>query len=448
MKAIPLKGFGISSLRFFFLIVWLTCWSGLSFAQKKAAASKPNKKAVVVPNVKPIQLKDFPKKVMSIYKEMTFSGVELPLQKVILRDIPVGIAFAHFDRKRNKRYILLNLRYFFGEWQKDSTKTRYQLEGILAHEWAHHFLGHVFEKGDIIKERDADLIAGRILYELGTSTDIDSIQDQRLTAALTILPADGDPTHLHKEARTFLILKGFMTGKVIGILQKTDRKNLLTDLEKYFDNAGKRKTAELRNLTNKKKAIIDGIKQRIEFIEDSLSVLDTSRAILSDTISFIKNKLGKQKVELIQLAVNQAAQFTKDTTDIVEKYNKFNADNELQTEAIYNLLYVNEPQKIQNQKLLKSYWQSDTTDTGVYRYELRGMTLFFDKNAQKVTFQEDKKTPIKIESKPTTAPFLYQFVIDRSTFYIDHYCNLWTETIAAKQIKNKLFLEKRTIINP
>jgi hypothetical protein len=439
------------------LLVILLYWN-VSMAQSRGNRPRQQTNVLSVSSVRvtPVQLKDFPKKVMSIYKNMTFSGAELSLSNSILRDIQWGIAYAQFDKKNNKRYILLNLRYFFDEWQKDSVKTKYQLEGVLAHEWAHHYLGHVFEKGNIIKERDADLVAGRILYELGTSNEIDSIQEKRLTAAFEIIPEKGDPNHLQKEARIFLIFKGFWTGKVIadflkcGLNEKEISKvdKLLKDLKNEFKTIQKRETLEIQSLVKRNQSAIQKIEQKIEMIEDSLSTLDSLGTLPSDSISFFKAKLNKVKEDLKTGTSKQQTHFKEDSVSIVKKYERVSKDNELQTELIYNLLYLTDPNKIRNESLLNSYWKTDTIDTGIYLYKLKGMCLKFNEKNQKVEFQSATRKVSDIAVKPTPSPFLYEFFVDKSTFYIDQNYNLWTETMAAKPIKNKLFLEKRTIINP
>ncbi|RDB03668.1 hypothetical protein DVG78_22430 [Runella aurantiaca] len=400
--------------------------------------------AVPNPQPKPLDLKSFSQKVVSIYKEMTFSGVELSLSKVILRDVPVGIAFAHFDRRRNKRYILLNYRYFLNEWKKDSTKTQYQLEGILAHEWAHHFLGHVFERGDIVKERDADLIAGRILYELGTSSQNESIQEQRLTGALSILPDHPvDKKHLSKEARIFLVQKGFLTGEVIFDYQKNKNLDAIREsLQTKFRNIEKNKNEEITNLASKYKD--DNLK--IEKQLDSLQKLDTVNVL---NVASIRQVLSKKRDSLQIAKTNLLTSYETESTTITQKY-ETSKNVELKNETIYNLLYLDNPNAIMNDDLLRPYGK-DKSDAGVYSYTLKGGIKItfdenkFDKNEKSVAY---KDSIVAISATPASWPFLYQFMVDRSTYYIDQYCNLWTETIAAKAIQNKLFLQKRKIINP
>jgi hypothetical protein len=172
----------------------------------------------------------------TIYNDLSLNDASLTLSKIALANYPSGVAFAHFYQKTNTRYILVNYGFLFNDiWTNEKyIRTRSDvIRGLLAHEWAHHYLGHTFEKASILNERNADIMAGRILSESGV-TDVTAI-----VQLLENLPKS--PHHLATEARLDLLNKGNRTSKVI----HSDLKTLCHDVGK---DAGRERDKKKLNM--------------------------------------------------------------------------------------------------------------------------------------------------------------------------------------------------------
>ena len=308
-------------------------------------------------------------KVDSVYNNLTFSGVDFPVTGIKLHRVPYGIAFARFEPKINQRTVLFNYAYFYEKYWKaakaDSTRhnIRDMISGVLAHEWAHHYMGHTFERNTIIKERDADIMAGRVMYENLINDPVnDNIGLNLKRSLLTIKVLENAPQsayHLSANAREGLIRKGFITGLIIHYKKKG---GVCPLIQKLVDA----KIASLESLTGlaqntlcketkqqaqaaleARKDIPNSLKEKI-YISDCYSF--SSTAILPDSIKQLSIKLTTQfknqydslwrirkisilKPFLISDAISQ---------DMVQNYIINPAPGStigIETESIYNLLY-------------------------------------------------------------------------------------------------------------
>jgi hypothetical protein len=165
-------------------------------------------------------------KVDSLYSHLTFSGVDFEVTGIKLKSVPFGLSFAKYDPKINQRVVLFNYNYFYEKYWlavKDTLKRQQDVldmvSGVLAHEWAHHYMGHTFGRNSIINERDADILAGRVMYEnLIDDPNKVNIKDKLIQSSLSIEVLENAPQnvyHLSAGTRQGLIRKGFNTGLVL-----------------------------------------------------------------------------------------------------------------------------------------------------------------------------------------------------------------------------------------
>jgi hypothetical protein len=136
----------------------------------------------------------------AVYRIVRYSGLQ---PNFIVRgnpDIPTAIAFI----KARKRYIEYNPSVIAGI--VDSARTDWSAVSILAHEIAHHLLGHTLEPGKRHPgdELACDLYSGFILNAMGATLD-ESLAAMRVSGhALDTL------RHPPKEARLNAIRQGWL----------------------------------------------------------------------------------------------------------------------------------------------------------------------------------------------------------------------------------------------
>lgn len=136
----------------------------------------------------------------AVYRIVRYSGLQ---PNFIVRentDIPTAIAFI----KARKRYIEYNPSVIAGI--VDSARTDWSAVSILAHEIAHHLLGHTLEPGKRHPgdELACDLYSGFILNAMGATLD-ESLAAMRVSGhALDTL------RHPQKEARLNAIWQGWL----------------------------------------------------------------------------------------------------------------------------------------------------------------------------------------------------------------------------------------------
>ena len=135
-----------------------------------------------------------------------------------------------FDSLRNlitKRALSKSIRkhYFEEELNKlekqnNITFREYLLKAVIAHEWAHHYLGHIFSKGSVLNERNADILMGRILSQNKVPNVISSYLE-------LLFSKNADTQHLDSKSRVFLISKGFLTEDILKIKNCNDIETLI-----------------------------------------------------------------------------------------------------------------------------------------------------------------------------------------------------------------------------
>lgn len=155
--------------------------------------------AVVVCDAQPPRITEQQAK-SAVYRIVRYSGLQ---PNFIVRentDIPTAIAFI----KARKRYIEYNPAVIAGIM--DSSRTDWSAVSILAHEIAHHLLGHTLESGKRHPgdELACDLYSGFILNAMGATLE-ESLSAMRVSGhALDTL------RHPQKEARLEAIRQGWM----------------------------------------------------------------------------------------------------------------------------------------------------------------------------------------------------------------------------------------------
>ena len=104
------------------------------------------------------------------------------------------------------RYILYNQEFM--EKVKNQTGTSFSELAILAHEIAHHLSGHTLTQrgSNYDDELEADIFAGRILFELGANID-------EVKKTYSSLSENGSITHPPKNARINALCNGYFNAK-------------------------------------------------------------------------------------------------------------------------------------------------------------------------------------------------------------------------------------------
>lgn len=431
--------------------------------------------------------KGFQQQIRRVYENMTFSGVDLTVTNIPLINSPSGIAFAQFNPAQNKRFLLINGNYFYQRYRDKATNKLTPtgediLLGAIAHEWAHHYMGHTLARSSVIKERNADIMAGRILYEYITRNRRlgEEIQKTDLDRALRVdtLFGTGGGLHLSRGFRRIMMRKGFILG-------------LILDYKRNPDLAPKLKLALAEVQTQAIRQQLDSL-QRV-YIDSIISTAKSARFIrtASDTVA------AKQLLDAIKLnqqnplyalndAITKLSQGSSNTAlkaakDIVSKKrnsyishrdrlfpsipfdsksgkeineDKVKADiltgpSTLEKEAIYNLAYLDSARgdwaKSYAMVLESLSIRDDSSRKApTLTYQLQGNLVFtLRKNKQTVTLEYKGLQAVPAREPQNSTSFLYEFVfpLDKSHYFIDRHFHLWTDTIGARSIDNKIFLQ-------
>lgn len=96
-------------------------------------------------------------------------GFSLQDMNLHLQAVPYGIAFANYDPKTQRRSIFINANLIERGIKEDGIKEGYQdfYRAVpLAHELAHHIMGHTFVKKRVYDEVKADVVCGNLIYKL------------------------------------------------------------------------------------------------------------------------------------------------------------------------------------------------------------------------------------------------------------------------------------------
>jgi hypothetical protein len=437
------------------------------------------------------EYKKFVETVNALYSDsLTFNDAALNINGVELANSLVGVAFAYFNSKNNKRYILINYQYLFRTiWQDSSLINRNNvLKVILAHEWSHHYLGHTFQKLSVINERNADILTGRILAEDG---NLDIENDPSVIQFFKAIPLNQH--HLPAKMRLDLLEKGNLTHMLI----KKDLDELKRDVNTEAD----------QRLLNKKKQLEFLKLSEIKLVNDSLKLaqkqllfgIANDRANLFKKIQekdsvrkmtewFITNFTDHSRVirfkdilpsndSLVNIIkeeilpdlseINLRYKVILDTLDlrantsiskIVTVYsikigslrrNQFITDTSPFVESLYNKWYT--------RSLFSKSSQPDILNTLVQSLPDTNRRLIYILNG-------DIKINIDFTEKKVEKPILmkigrieYQYILLKNSddkypyyfktregeiFYLDRYYHLWSKTLAARSIQDKLFLQR------
>lgn len=455
-------------------------------------------------------LKEFADTIRQVYSNMTFGGVDISVTGVELVNIPYGLSFAQYSRINNSRQILFNYRHFLNRhWSdEEDTKRRDSLRqvcydmvyGVLAHEWAHHYLGHTFENNSVLKERNADILAGRILFEHYHS-EKKGIDTTNLKRSIRLLDALEDANaslyHLSKNDRKELIIKGYTTSWLI-----ENSKELTEDTQLYkLDN--ELKGEKLDSLSVKQDRIIrlsaqdnkskfrkialqiaaKYLSPRLFNSPEIASYINIIDSVIKSKISIFvtvdNNNFTQELIQFKEYYNNLAANDTTNILRYIEEERKKISDkirndiNRRSLESLYNLLYFKKPFGKSTfestpfvKKNLSDFVKSDfellsvnvypfwyVLSYGGIKFEIdyRGANSLNNKQPNKLVtiYQKNTKRSISLKKSDSQKEngFLYYFTADDDNYFIDRYYHLWTETIGAKAINNKIFLQRYTI-NP
>lgn len=204
-----------------------------------------------------------------------------------------GIAFTKFDPKTFERSIYINERLIENKAKerylsKDSICGKIYRALPMAHELAHHIMGHTFTKNTIQNEIKADLLAANLLYKLYPNLEISdtinlkksiawAFEDYTKTANAALFPH-----HTKRAELVFHRLWLNLDRANIPIRQKQ-----LDSLFKEIENTN--------DSISKKKAIKDGYLKDVSAAANSLDSLTAlyADAIKKDTVFIYDPKLKK-----------------------------------------------------------------------------------------------------------------------------------------------------------
>ncbi len=438
------------------------------------------------------EYKEFVKTVNALYSDsLTFNDATLNINGVELANSPVGVAFAYFNAKNNKRYILINYQYLFRTiWQDASlTNKNNVLKVILAHEWSHHYLGHTFQKLSVINERNADILAGRILAEDG---NLDIENDPSVIQFFKTLPLNqhhlpvitrldllekGNLTHIlikkdldklkrdviaeaekrllkKKKQLEFLKLSEIkLVNDSLKLSQKqllfgiaNDRANLFKKIQEkdsvremtewfianFIDHS---RVIRFKNTLPSNDSLVNNIKQ--EILPD-LSEINLRYKVILDTLD-LKANSSLSKIEAaysIKIGSLRTNQFITDTSPFVESlYNKWYTTSSLLNTTLPELKTLAVP-------------LSKSNTNKMLTYKLNGDIII---NIDFTEKKPDKPILMKIGRieyqytllKNSDDKFPYYFKTrEGEIFYLDRYYHLWSKTLAARSIQDKLFLQR------
>ncbi len=451
-----------------------------------------------------MSLKEFREEVRKTYTELTFSGVDLQVSGIKTRPIHFGYAFASFDNATYDRWLYINEVRLFQRYQTALRDIRAgvpadtvaqlrrlrettfdEVRGLMAHEWAHHFLGHTFGAITRINERNADFLAGRILFEFynenNPTTRIDSAQLRRSLAVTNLFSAGSKGTyHLPSEARTVLIQKGFTTAWLLRRIQELPTDPTIVNQLNNLELAGKINELE-NNYKVKKDTLVLKISRLKMEIDSMFKGLDSTMYCLEDSVgrlevvsqdgtpispmpidSLVVMEIEKKstmhfqfQMEVIELDYNYLREL-----DLLKKKipkTKINTPDD-QFEPLYNFFYINMHRqkniKNINEDLLKSVLNTFKNPSDENKvcflpiwFCLKGEVAFnILINENQVEVWEatvSRKVVLNFTSlTDLNLGFKYTFHHDRTAYFLDENLNLWTETLGAPFLSNKIFLQK------
>lgn len=479
-------------------------------------------------------------RVDEIYNKLVFNDTYIRENKVEIKKCSGGIAFAYFDRQRNKRFILLNYSNLFNKiWLQDSLKFEVKeniIKGILAHEWAHHYLVHIFEKANIFNERNADILAGRILAQ----NDVPESTPDYLGK---LFKRNKDSQHLPSDIRMFLMTKGFLTEKILSLkdcqaydksIQKildSAKNSLITieinSLKRILDLQYKvKKDSSIKNTKNLLQVNLEN-KFKEVLLQDSLLVKDSLLKVFShanqpfrltlkedstefkiDTVfisikeiikSALKNRsdslfaisfknnsykldsaykvankitnvssLKNEEKEIIRIksfAIKQQFSDLK-VAELLVNGNNFttSGNNNTILEILYDKYYIDtkfktlgiklngncNEQNLIFKKAMETFSKVNPPDnSGLFTYRLKAVTniIKFDKNKKALTINNITYGICPIDNRYKKCPesdifFPYIFSTKEGNYFIDKNNFLWTETIGAVSLDDKIFLQR------
>jgi hypothetical protein len=449
--------------------------------------------------------------IKKIYAEMSFSGIDFDVTKITLKNYPVGIAFARYDKKSGKRQILINVQYLYQAYWKNKAKvsrdsTVYKLKGLIAHEWSHHFMGHTFDKNSRQKEHDADILAGRILFNQfirpSSSPTAKEIIDAEQKAGLISDWYDLEALttyHLARKARRDLLRKGFFTSLILHsdplkrfrdtlIVATTLKRDSLKSLEyqitttikNVFDTVKLNFTTKLFRISQDTTLNLDTLCRRniaktplkysisanLSFSGDLIKVTQPFGQACNDKINSVfieSNEEFRKKITLNTGNLAATYNLVKNIPPLKFMKGSSFTSSELRsrfdTEAYYNLYYINHV--LYHDDILETIYLKDTnfafgTIPEDFSFVLEGgIRIQIKKSSGLVKYFEDNKYVVEVPLLASNSPhkeqgkngFPYYFIIDSGKYYIDGYGHLWIETLGASPIKNKLFLQHFEVAN-
>ncbi len=452
--------------------------------------------------------REFVKRVSEIYETLVFNNARLTINNVTLKNIQSGIAFAYFDKKTTKRYILLNYAYLYKKvWLNDTIKSREIIKTIIAHEWAHHYLAHIFEGRSIINERNADIVAGRILAQNG-------VDSKSIIGVNILFEKYQDAQHLKGEIRLDLMLKGFMTERIIKdgclsknslnkifenvakTLKKSEENKTTMDFNIEMENSIKQQKDSLKRLINTKlisivnnyfnqrqpdsnntkelniSLVVDSLAKSlaIENKEDGFRIINAPkrdsvffseeniRSFLKpiDEVNLQNKKLEEllkskiQAIHLIPLSLDSLIKTLHNTKDTLTK-EQIDA-----LETLYNTIFIKnfivgsniicKIEKDEENAVLEYFSKQNPSPLHIYEYPLKGKIIVrFNLINAKKPILSINNISYKASKTAVNEPFPYTFKTKDGIFFIDKCNHLWTENVGAQSLDNKIFLQRHNL---
>lgn len=209
-------------------------------------------------------------------------NLELDNINIELRKVDFGVAFAYFDPVKYKRYIFLN-EDFYNDFYTRNENCKYRggekekeflVAGTLAHEFAHHLLGHAFTQNTPSQEVHADEVSGIILSRYsGISSD------EEVALSVTCLSNSTGELYKSSEERRKDVLKGWFVAKLNDYLNKNlinflQRSISISDFTKKIDEIREEDFRISISTSNLKNDIEGKVKSlKADIIDSKISIL-------------------------------------------------------------------------------------------------------------------------------------------------------------------------------
>ena len=381
------------------------------------------------------------------------------------------------------------------------------IKGILTHEWTHHFLNHNLLSPSILNERNADILSGRIMKEdiiqNGKGYLIDAVVELfgDLPNDRHHLPDTVRRNMIFKGVQTYEIIRA-NNDSLCSIANRNNqseldkaKRNKYSEYKRCYRNEILKERKRIITFSKKElsESLLDllnnsltdtslhtsplsvspfictnldidsvlsisykGVNKTVDSIEVSLK----NRLKIDSVIKIVQDTLNKNLIKSVNINFPNCEKIFEAMKKITSE--QFESDNSTVVESLYNRFYFDVKNcncKSRIDKLRNPSLPDEQKD--VLFYKLNGgllieidlknlkkgkaVTVIFNNKVKKgadfLAFKDDSKDGMLFKG--------YFEIMEGNKhldkFFLDKNFHLWTETIAAKSIQNKLFLEHFTI---